>query len=503
MPSRSASCVRRQLELRRSTVELVNSPVSSQFCSHATMATTNRRRRSVAIASAVLVAGISVAGASSSECSTPFSSLGETISPPHFCHATSAPSRVGRRVGPRVNFPLRLFTVRGGGGDDDTKEVDEESSGDGGDDEEEEEEEAWREDLPKSPYDYISPSALDSYGGSPQIQNARQAAVGRYGGTIVVAAVATGLRNEDDKGGNDKGGDENNRASVICCSLQRVRKGLRSSRLGSNDGGGGGRTVHVVSCDDFVPGIATDVETSSADDINGEYGTGSTNSVVALAASGLKPDLNLLLTLMRTRSVEVWDRYDVPPGPADVAESISQAFLSFLGYDRKKEAGDGIGPLKDDTGEDSGGGGRDDGFRMSRPFGLEVLVLGVGWNVGQKAISGQDIHGSSILSVGPSGMVRGPFVAHAVGRGHELANTLLKKTWKIGMDETSVRNLCIDAIRTVVMEEMGLGPNDDDEEEGGSDDTMEWEIVCETLSAPAGSSSNGGGIPSTRHSLAG
>ena len=466
------------------------------------MATTNRRRRSFAIASAALVAGFSVAGASS-ECSTPFSSPGETISPPNFCHATSAPSsRVGRRVAPRVNFPLRPFTVRGGGGDDDTKVVDEESSDDG-DDDDDEEEEAWREDLPKSPYDYISPSALDSYGGSPQIQNARQAAVGRYGGTIVVAAVATGLRNED-----DKGGDENNHASVICCSLRRVRKGLRSSRLGSNDGDGGGRTVHVVSCDDFVPGIATDVETSSADDINCEYGTAGTNSVVALAASGLKPDLNLLLTLMRTRSVEVWDRYDVPPGPADVAESISQAFLSFLGYDREKEAGDGLGPLKDDSGDDSGGGRRDDRFRMSRPFGLEVLVLGVGWNIGREAISGQDIHGSSILSVGPSGMVRGPFVAHAVGRGHELANTLLKKTWKIGMDETSVRNLCIDAIRTVAKEEMGLGPDDDDEEEeGGSDTSLDdgWEIVCETLSArsTAGSSSNGGGIPSTRHPLAG
>ena len=468
------------------------------------MTTNRRRRRSFAIACAALVAGISVAGASSSEWSTPFSSPGETISPPHFCHngdhATSAPSRVGRRVGPRVNFPLRPFTVRGGGGDDDTKEVDEESSDDdGGDDDEEE---AWREDLPKSPYDYISPSALDSYGGSPQIQNARQAAVGRYGGTIVVAAVATGLRNED-----DKGGDESNHASVICCSLRRVRKGLRSSRPGSNDGDGGGRTVHVVSCDDFVPGIATDVETSSADDINCEYGTAGTNSVVALAASGLKPDLNLLLTLTRTRSVEVWDRYDVPPGPADVAESISQAFLSFLGYDREKEAGDGLGPLKDDSGDDSGGGRRDDRFRMSRPFGLEVLVLGVGWNIGREAISGQDIHGSSILSVGPSGMVRGPFVAHAVGRGHELANTLLKKTWKIGMDETSVRNLCIDAIRTVAKEEMGLGPDDDEEEEeeGGSDTSLDdgWEIVCETLSATVGSSSNGGGIPSTRHPLAG
>jgi hypothetical protein len=96
-------------------------------------------------------------------------------------------------------------------------------------------------------------------------------------------------------------------------------------------------------------------------------------------------------------------------------------------------------------------------------------------------------------------MVRGPFVAHAVGRGHELANNLLKKTWKIGMDENSVRNLCINAIRTVAKEEMGLGPDDEEEEEEGGS----WEIVCETLSATAGSSSNGGGIPSTRHPLVG
>jgi len=471
------------------------------------MAATNRRRRSFAIASAVL-AGISVAGASS-EFSNPAFCPGETVSPPHFCHHgahATAPSPVDRGVGVgvgvgRLSFPV-LLNVRGGGGDDDTKAVDEKSDDDGGDDEEE-----WREDLPKSPYDYISPSALDSYGGSPQIRNAHQAAVGRYGGTIVVAAVATGLRNEDDEGG-DEDNDKSNSASVICCSLRRVRKGLRSSRLGSDDGDGGGRTVHVVSCADSVPGVATDAGPSSAVDINGEYGTTSANSVVALAASGLKPDLNLLLTLMRTRSVEVWDRYDVPPGPADVAESISQAFLSFLGYDRKKEAGDGIGPLKDDTGNDSGGGGRDDGFRMSRPFGLEVIVLGVGWNEGQEAISGQDIYGSSILSVGPSGIVRGPFVAHAVGRGHDLANNLLKKAWRVGMDETSVRNLCIDAVRRVAKEEMGLAPDDDDdddddeeEEEGASGTSLDgWEIVCETLSAAG--SSKGGGIHSTRYPLA-
>ena len=379
------------------------------------------------------------------------------------------------------------MNIRGGGGYDEDGDNDYSSS----DDENNEEEEDWRLDLPQSPYNYVSPSALDSYGGSPQIRNAHEAAVGPYGGTIVVAAIATEPRNsqvgneDDDQDHCKKNNSNNQNAAVICCSLRRVRKGLRSTRLGNADGDGGSRTIHVVSCADSVPEFVDDVKTSSTTAIST-----STNSVVALAASGLKPDLNLLLTLIRTRSVEVWDRYDVPPGPIDVAESISQAFLSFLGYDREKEAGDGIGPLRDDNNN-----GRDNKFQMSRPFGLEVMVLGVGWN------GGQDINGSSILSVGPSGMVRGPFVAHAVGRGHELANNLLEKEWTIGMDEASVRRLCIEAIKKVAEEEMGIALNDDgDVEERDSSATKSldssWEIVCETLS-PAGDR-----IHSTRFPLA-
>jgi len=468
----------------------------------ATVMTSNRRRRrSFAAGVSVVLAGISVlgVGASSDRPGPPCSSsLGETL---HVRPAAAPPSHVGPLSGYSRSFhgalhvPF-LLNVRGGGDEDNSGD-----DGGGGGGGEEEEEEDWRLDLPQSPYDYVSPSALDSYGGSPQIRHAHQAAVGRHGGTIVVAAVATGQRDRDD--GGDRDNCINNNASVICCSLRRVRKGLRSTRLGSSaDGDGGGRTIHVVSCADSVPGLVDDVKTysaagASATEIDVTYGSASTNSVVALAASGLKPDLNLLLTLMRTRSVEVWDRYDVPPGPTDVAESISQAFLSFLGYDRDKEAGDAIGPLKD---ENNSGDRREDGFRMSRPFGLEVIVLGVGWNVGQRAeAGGNDLNGSSILSVGPSGMVRGPFVAHAVGRGHELANNLVKKAWTIGMDEVSVRDICIDAIRRVAEEEMRLvAPNDDDGD--GTLSLDEWEIVCETLSAAGGS--RGGGIHSKRYPLA-
>ena len=100
-------------------------------------------------------------------------------------------------------------------------------------------------------------------------------------------------------------------------------------------------------------------------------GGGTSGGVVALAASGVRPDLTLLLSLLRSRSVEAWDRYDVPPGPASVAGSASQAFLSFLGHDRTREAGDGLGPLR-------GVDGDGEAFRMSRPFGLDVLVLGGG-----------------------------------------------------------------------------------------------------------------------------
>lgn len=443
------------------------------------MATTSKhRRRRFALASFIL-SGISIAGVrATSDCSLSSSSalLGERLRPHSRRGGRAANGRSFGGCSRSLHVPSAFpWNVRGGGDDDEDDDNDNSSS----DDENNEEEEDWRLDLPQSPYDYVSPSALDSYGGSPQIRNAHQAAVGPYGGTIVVAAVATGPR--DSQGGN-------NDASVICCSLRRVRKGLRSTRLGSSgDGSGGSSAIHVVSCADSVPEVVDDVKTSSTT----AFSTPA-NSAVALAASGLKPDLNLLLTLIRTRSVEVWDRYDVPPGPIDVAESISQAFLSFLGYDRDKEAGDGIGPLRDDN--NAGDNGRDNKFQMSRPFGLEVMVLGVGWN------GGQDINGSSILSVGPSGMVRGPFVAHAVGRGHELANNLLKKEWVVGMDEASVRRLCIDTIKKVAEEEMEIALNDngDEEEGGGAMKSLDgWEIVCETLSSAAG-----GEIHSTRYALA-
>ena len=439
------------------------------------------RRRCFALASFVLSATSAVDARASFDCPLSSSSahFGERLRPQSRRGGIgSAAAAVGRSFGGYSRSLHALFplNIRGGGSSNDE---DGESDNSSSDDENNEEEEDWRLDLPKSPYDYVSPSALDSYGGSPQIRNAHQAAVGPYGGTIVVAAVATGPRGSQ---------DGNNDASVICCSLRRVRKGLRSTRLGSSaDDSGGSRTIHVVSCSDSVPELVDDVKTSST-----TANSTPANSVVALAASGLKPDLDLLLTLIRTRSVEVWDRYDVPPGPIEVAESISQAFLSFLGYDRDKEAGDGIGPLRDDN--NAGDNGRDK-FQMSRPFGLEVMVLGVGWNGGQDT----SINGSPILSVGPSGMVRGPFVAHAVGRGHELANNLLKKEWTVGMDEASVRRLCVDAIKKVAEEEMGIALNGDGDEEEGTSATKDldgWEIICETLSAA------GREIHSTRYALA-
>ena len=456
------------------------------------MSNRNRRRRSCFAAASFVLSGISVAGVGASS----------YYPPPAASHVTAAQAPthgVGRSLGgycrSSSHVPF-LLKIRGGSNND--EDEDDSSSSDGEDNVEEDED--WRRDLPQSPYDYVSPSALDSYGGSPQIRNAHEAAVGPYGGTIVVAAVATGSKysprgNEYDACNQDNcNTNNNNYASVICCSLRRVRKGLRSSRLGKADGDGGSRTVHVVSCEDSVPELVDDVTSTTAT-------SAPANSIVALAASGLKPDLNLLLALIRTRSVEVWDRYDVPPGPVDVAESISQAFLSFLGYDRDKEAGDGIGPLRDDS--NAGDGGKDGKFQMSRPFGLDVIVLGAGWNGGHGSVaSGHDINGCSILSVGPSGVIRGPFVAHAVGRGHELANDLLKESWAAGMDEASVRALCIDAIRRVAEEEMGIALNGDSDEEEGASATKSldgWEIVCETMSAAGGPR---GGIHSTRYPLA-
>lgn len=343
------------------------------------------------------------------------------------------------------------------------------------------EDDDWRRDLPPSPYTYTPPSALDSYGGSPQIRNAAQAATGRYGGTIVLAAVATGSGEDND----DDGDNNNNAASVVCCSLRRVRKGVRSSRqcqpgTSAGEGGGGGITVHVVSCADPVPGASgtfSTTKTANDDDDDNVTSTTNKNAIVALAASGFRPDLDLLLTLLRSRSVDVWDRYDVPPGPGDMAESISQAFLTFLGYDRDREAGDGVGPVGSRSSRD------EEGFSMSRPFGLDVLVFGVGWNASGGSNHGSDVNGASIISVGPSGMARGPFVARAAGRGSERANELLREQWRVGLDVTKVRQMCIDIIKEVSKEEMGIATDDVDVRTSNAEG---WEIVCEMLSSKDG-----------------
>jgi len=361
-----------------------------------------------------------------------------------------------------------LLALRGGAKKNDDERKDETNEGDDDD--------KWRRNMIPTPYSYTSPSALDAYGGSPQIRNAAQAASGRYGGTIVIAAVAS-------DGDDESGGGTDNDASVVCCSLRRVRKGVRSSRQQGQ--AGGGIAVHVVSCADPVPGAYTSLSDGGYDAVSANHG----NAVVALAASGLRPDLDLLLNLLRSRSVDVWDRYDVPPGPGDMAESVSQAFLTFLGYDRDREAGDGADPV----------GGRSNsrgegGFKMSRPFGLDVLLFGVGWNrdgsTSSAAARVGSVNGASILSVGPSGMVRGPFVARAAGRGADLANELLRDKWRVGLDVTKVRQICIDIIKEIAREEMGVATSSDDYIGGDVDVSITtaggWEVVCETLSTKHG-----------------
>ena len=364
---------------------------------------------------------------------------------------------------PSAPWPGPVLGLRGGASGDG-------SASDGGDGT------WWREDedLPPSPYGYVPPSALDRFGGSPQIRNASQAAAGpRAGGTAVVAAIASASSSSS-----------SSPAVVVCCSLRRRRAGVRRQRAAA---------VHVVSCEEPVPG-ATGPEAGPVAEEEAEAeaggGGGTSGGVVALAASGVRPDLTLLLSLLRSRSVEAWDRYDVPPGPASVAGSASQAFLSFLGHDRTREAGDGLGPLR-------GVDGDGEAFRMSRPFGLDVLVLGVGW--GGIASEAESVGGASVRSVDPSGTIGGPYAARAVGRGSDRANELLAEGWRAGMDEAEVEDLCVRILREIARDEMGIGTATDGDGDGARSDGGHadesgkaeadaapldgWDLVCERLSS--------------------
>uniref|UniRef100_A0A7S4ND30 Proteasome endopeptidase complex n=1 Tax=Odontella aurita TaxID=265563 RepID=A0A7S4ND30_9STRA len=268
-----------------------------------------------------------------------------------------------------------------------------------------------------APY-YQSVTALDKYGSSPQIRNAREAS-SRHGALVVSAVSSDG--------------------TIVVCSLSKPRIGVRQHPRPLSGGAsflGGGHAVKVVATGD----------------------EGSAAMTTAVVCSGVKSDATLLVSLLRSYARRVWDRYDAVPGADRIADAASEAFLTFMGYDRSKEVLDGAGHACEDE------GGEDD-FGMSRPFGIQALIIGVG-------PSGAGGSRAAIRSVDPSG-VTGSWVARALGRGSSHANKLLSQRWRRDLSDKETVEMCIDIVREVISKEA---------EDDSKFDDNSTEIICETLS---------------------
>lgn len=222
---------------------------------------------------------------------------------------------------------------------------------------------------------YTSVTALDKYGNSVQLRHARESS-SRYGTLIVAARSST---------------------EVVVVSLFTPRPGV---------------LTHSRSVLERVSSI--DPESTM------------------MICTGVKADASWLVRLMREYSSRAWERYNVAPSPSRVADALSEAFLSFMGYDRSLEWHDGVGPVIMDSGDED-----DVSNQWARPLGVQALVVSP--------------TASHVVLVEPSG-VQHTHLAYAIGRESDSVNTQLMKRFKANLDTQEVRDLLVEVVRNVMQD---------------------------------------------------
>ena len=166
--------------------------------------------------------------------------------------------------------------------------------------------------ISSSPSSLYTPvTALDKYGNSIQLQNARQAAV-RHG-RLVVAARSL----HDD--------------AIVVVSVQTPKLGK------------------LLQPNTTKPGVLQKLWTEDA--------------ACYLACTGVKADATWLVHTMRQYSKRLWDRYDVGDISQErMTQALSQTLLEFMGYNRAQEWNDGVKVGEDET-------------SWGRPLGLQTIVI--------------------------------------------------------------------------------------------------------------------------------
>lgn len=159
---------------------------------------------------------------------------------------------------------------------------------------------------------YTPVTALNKYGNSQQLQNARQAAA-RHGRLIVAARTSSN--------------------KVIVVSVYTPKLGQLQSKNGV-----------------LQPLWSSD---------NGTF----------LACTGIKADATWLLKTARQYSKRLWDRYDVSSASQErTTRALSHTLLEFMGYNRAQEWSDGV-PVEQ-RGKDD-----DDEPSWARPLGIQTLII--------------------------------------------------------------------------------------------------------------------------------
>lgn len=137
---------------------------------------------------------------------------------------------------------------------------------------------------------------------------------------------------------------------------------------------------------------------------------------IGAAISGLSGDARTLIEHARVEAQNHRFTYDEPLRPESLCQSVSDLMMSF------------------------GEGGKENKSKMSRPFGVSLLMAGVDRK-----------KGAQLFCVDPSGTFV-EYKAHAIGSGAEGARGTLEDKWSAGMSISDAEVLVAKVLRATMEE---------------------------------------------------
>jgi len=143
---------------------------------------------------------------------------------------------------------------------------------------------------------------------------------------------------------------------------------------------------------------------------------------VGAVYSGLQADGRTLVDFARVQAQNYWFTYDEPIPVKSLTRTVADHMMSFAGTD-------------DDDDEDH--------KKMSRPFGVAILLAGV------------DENGPSLYVIDPSGTIV-KYLAVAVGAGGESATTVLQGRYAKSMSLREAEDLAAEILKQVMEAKVGI-----------------------------------------------